>query len=222
MKKAEFEIPGNLLYAILVAVLIIVFYFTTAELTKEESGKIYGTEGSGNGAAYVALKKICANWVSYVELCPSCDCTNCKDAFLQELSVFSAYYAPYYVSASGLAAYDAGTNEFSPNGELCSGAGNPDCGTKSAKCAEALTAAMGVSPMTSDFTGEIKKALYPATNDAALKSEAKARRDLLRNDYSEPCATLCRWVVSRAQNCALGAEECAGGLPGDLQSQNLP
>ncbi len=221
-KKAEFEIPSSLLYAILVAVLIIIFYVTTAELTKKEAGKIYGTE-SGNGAAYVALKKVCANWVSYIELCPSCDCTNCKDAFLQELSVFSAYYAPYYVSASGLAVYDEGTNKFLPNGELCSSAGNSDCGAKSAKCAEALTAAMGVSPTTSDFSGEIKKALYPPEDASSeVKGEAKARRDLLRNDYSEPCATLCRWVVSRAQECALGAQECAGGLPGELQSQNLP
>lgn len=215
-RKAEFEIPGNLLYAVLIAVLIIAFYMTTVEFTKKESEKIYGTQG--NAAAYVSLKKACLNWVSYINLCPECDCTNCEDSFLQELSIFSAYYVPYYVSASKLATYNESSETFGPNPDLTyTGESNcPDPGGCTMKCAEALTA-IGVSPQTSDFMGEIKKALYPVTDDATIKAAAKTRRDTLRDEYAKPCAQVCLWVAGRAQECALGSETCAKGLPPEYQ-----
>lgn len=214
-KKAEFAIPGNLLYAVLIAVLIIAFYMTTAEFTKKESEKIYGTQG--NAAAYVSLKKACLNWVSYINLCTECDCTNCEDAFLQELSIFSAYYVPYYVSASNLVLYDGTTETFGPNPDLSYADSGGDCPANGCTqtCAEALTA-IGVSPQTGGFI-DIKKALYPETNNAAIEAAAKDRRDTLRNEYARPCAQVCLWVAGRAQECALGSEVCAKGLPGEYQ-----
>ncbi len=213
-RKAEFEIPGNLLYAVLIAVLIIAFYMTTAEFTKKESEKIYGTQG--NAASYVSLKKACLNWVSYINLCPACDCTNCEDSFLQELSIFSAYYVPYYVSASNLVLYDKTAETFGPNSDLTYQEGSCPAPGCTQKCAEALTA-IGVSPQTSDFMGEIKKALYPVTDDPVIKAAAKDRRDTLRNEYAKPCAQVCLWVAGRAQECALGSEACAKGLPPEYQ-----
>lgn len=224
-KRASFEIPGNLLYAVLVALLIIVFYFTTAEYAKKESEKVYGAGGGnvGAGLAYEGLKKICMNWASYIGLCPQCDCANCRDAFLQEISVFSAYYVPYYVSASKLVIYDKDADAFTPNPYLSYQPPSADClaggCTLTQKCAEALTQAMGISPLTGDFMGETKKALYPATDDATVKSEAKDRRDKLRKEYSEPCAKVCVWVTQRAQQCALGPETCAREA---LTGQTLP
>ncbi len=220
-RHASFEMPGNLLYALLIAVLIIAFYMTTVEFTKKESEKIYGTQG--NAAAYVSLKKACLNWVSYINLCPACDCTNCEDSFLQELSIFSAYYVPYYVSASKLVLYDGTTETFGPNPDLSYADSGGDCPANGCtiKCAEAL-AVIGVSPETGDFMGEIKKALNPVIdkNDpdkAQLEAAVKTRRKALRDEYAKPCAQVCLWVAGRAQECALGSETCAKSLPGEYQ-----
>lgn len=221
VKRASFEIPTSLLYALIVALLIIAFYSAMSQTPKKETEKLYGP--GGNAAAYVALKKVCGSWMSYIELCGECDCTQCRDAFIQELSVFSAYYVPYYVSASKLAIPQPSPTvtppPFTPNPELsydpqCAGGG--ECTTK---CAEALNA-MKIPYQSTDPLGEIKKALYPTSDDAGVKSEAAGLRKLLRKDYAEPCAKVCVWVSGRDRQCALGPGACAKGLP--PQYQKLP
>lgn len=214
VKRASFEIPTSLLYAIIVALLIIAFYSSISQVPKKETEKLYGP--GGNAAAYVALKKVCGNWMSYIELCEKCDCTQCRDAFIQEFSVFSAYYVPYYVSASKLAISQPSPTvtppPFTENPELSY---DPQCTSGEGctiKCAEALNA-MNIPYQSTDPLGEIKKALYPTSDDAGVKSAASDLRKLLRNEYAEPCAQVCIWVSGRDQSCALGPEACAKGLP---------
>lgn len=55
---------------------------------------------SGNTAAYLSLKTLCASWREALDQCPDCSCDTCRDQFVNEWMKY--YHIPYWVNLTRL------------------------------------------------------------------------------------------------------------------------